>query len=70
MRKVVIVEDEGLVRRGIVQAVDWASVGFEVAGEAENGEQARRHCPRAGGHPPLRSRSGYNRYPNAAHGRP
>ncbi len=40
MRKVVIVEDEGLVRRGIVQAVDWASVGFEVAGEAENGEQA------------------------------
>ena len=39
MRKVIVVEDETLVRRGIVQAVDWASVGCEVVGEAANGEQ-------------------------------
>jgi len=39
MHKVVVVEDEALVRRGIVQAVDWASVGCAVVGEAANGEQ-------------------------------
>ncbi len=39
MRKVVVVEDEALVRRGIVQAVDWASVDCAVVGEAANGEQ-------------------------------
>lgn len=39
MRKVVIVEDEGLVRRGIVQAVDWPSVDCAVVGEAANGEE-------------------------------
>jgi len=39
MRKVVVVEDEALVRRGIVQAVDWASVDCIVVGEAANGEQ-------------------------------
>lgn len=37
MKKVIVIEDEALVRRGIVQAVDWESVGFAVAGEAENG---------------------------------
>lgn len=37
MRRVVIVEDEELVRRGIVQAVDWAGVDCVVVGEAADG---------------------------------
>ena len=32
MLKVVVVEDEELVRKGIVLAVDWASVGCAVVG--------------------------------------
>lgn len=39
MLKVVVVEDEALVRKGIVLAVDWASVGCAVVGEAANGEE-------------------------------
>ena len=38
MLKVVVIEDEELVRRGIVMAVDWASVDCEGVGEASNGE--------------------------------
>lgn len=49
MRKVVIVEDEELVRRGIVQTVDWSGVDCVVAGEAANGaeglEVIRRERP-------------------------
>lgn len=49
MRKVVVAEDEELVRRGIVHAVDWASVDCTVAAEAANGEEGleavRRHSP-------------------------
>ena len=39
MKRVVVVEDEALVRRGIVLAVDWASVDCVVVGEAENGQE-------------------------------
>jgi len=42
MRKVVVVEDEDLVRRGIVLAVDWQSVDCAVVGEAANGEEGLR----------------------------
>ncbi len=49
MLKVVIVEDEDLVRRGIVLAVDWNSMDCVVVGEAQNGEEGleviRRHSP-------------------------
>ncbi len=37
MRRIVIIEDEELVRRGIVQTVDWASVDCTVVGQAANG---------------------------------
>ncbi|NCB62245.1 MAG: response regulator [Clostridia bacterium] len=40
MLKVVVVEDEELVRKGIVLTVDWASVDCVVVGEAANGEEA------------------------------
>lgn len=47
--KVVIVEDEELVRRGIILAVDWAKMDCVVVGEAANGQQGietvRRHQP-------------------------
>lgn len=39
MIKVLVVEDEELIRRGIVLTVDWASLGCIVAGEASNGEE-------------------------------
>lgn len=49
MLKVVVVEDEALVRKGIVLAVDWASVGCAVVGEAADGQEGleviRRYKP-------------------------
>ncbi len=39
MIKVLVVEDEELIRRGIVLTVDWAALGCVVAGEAANGEE-------------------------------
>lgn len=37
MLKVLVVDDEPLVRRGIVLGVDWASMGCVIVGEAANG---------------------------------
>lgn len=49
MLKVVVVEDEELVRRGIVLTVDWAGADCAVVGEASNGEEGldliRRYRP-------------------------
>ena len=39
MLKVLVVDDESVVRRGIVLGVDWASMGCVVGGEATNGEE-------------------------------
>lgn len=39
MLKVLIVDDEAVVRRGIVLGVDWAALGCVVVGEAANGEE-------------------------------
>ncbi|MEG1255378.1 response regulator [Clostridium sp.] len=38
--KVLIVDDEVLVRIGLKSTIDWNSIGFEVIGEAPNGEKA------------------------------
>ena len=40
MIKVIVVDDERFVRMGIVGETDWASLGCEVVGEAENGWDA------------------------------
>src|SRR3954452_24362137 len=40
MLKVLIVDDEFLLRRLINVSVDWSSLGFKVVGEAEDGEEA------------------------------
>ena len=40
MLKVLVVEDEEMIRKGIVLAVDWAALDCVVVGEAANGAQA------------------------------
>ena len=49
MMKVLVVEDEEMIRKGIVLTVDWAALDCVVVGEASNGEEglqaARRYAP-------------------------
>ena len=49
MLKVLVVEDEEMIRKGIVLTVDWAALDCVVVGEAANGEEAlqaaRRYEP-------------------------
>ena len=40
MLKVLVVEDEEMIRKGIVLAVDWAALDCVVVGEASNGLEA------------------------------
>lgn len=40
MYKLLIVDDEEEVRKGIIQKIDWGKYNFEIAGEAENGREA------------------------------
>ncbi len=40
MKKVMIVDDEFLVRLGIKSLLQWEDYGYEIAGEAENGQEA------------------------------
>ncbi|MCR5640283.1 MAG: response regulator [Lachnospiraceae bacterium] len=39
MYKIVVIDDEKLVRQGIVLEIDWNAVGGSVVGEAENGRE-------------------------------
>ena len=38
--KIMLVDDEEEVRKSIIKKIDWADAGFEVVGDAENGEEA------------------------------
>lgn len=40
MYKLLIVEDETIIRKGLVQAIDWESVGFKVIADAADGKKA------------------------------
>lgn len=40
MYKILIADDEILVRVGLKSTIDWNSIGFEIVAEAANGEQA------------------------------
>ena len=40
MYKLVVVDDEKIIREGLTQTIDWEQMGFTVAGEAENGLKA------------------------------
>lgn len=38
--KLVIVDDEPILLEGLVKTYDWKSMGYEVVGSAQSGEQA------------------------------
>lgn len=38
--RIILVDDEEEVRKGIIRKIDWETLGFEVVGDAENGEDA------------------------------
>ncbi|MCI8454352.1 MAG: response regulator [Lachnospiraceae bacterium] len=38
--RIILVDDEAEVRESIIRKIDWALVGFQVVGDAENGEEA------------------------------
>jgi two-component system response regulator YesN len=40
MHKVLIVDDEIFVRKGLINLLNWSSLQFDICGEAENGQQA------------------------------
>lgn len=40
LKKVLIVDDEVIPRQDLKDIVDWSSLGYEIVGEASNGEQA------------------------------
>lgn len=40
LTKVLLVDDERLIRQGIIHYIDWTEKGFELIGEASNGKQA------------------------------
>lgn len=42
MYKIILVEDEAIIRRGIKRGVKWEEQGFEIAAEAEDAEEALR----------------------------
>lgn len=39
MIRVVVVEDEKMIRKGIIMTTDWQSYGCQVVGEAQSGEE-------------------------------
>lgn len=40
MMRIVIAEDEAMIRRGLVETIDWAGMGATVVGEAADGIEA------------------------------
>lgn len=42
MYKVIIVEDESIIRKGLIYTVDWASMDCLIAGEAVDGQEGLR----------------------------
>lgn len=38
--KIMLVDDEEEVRKSIIKKIDWADAGFQVVGDAENGQEA------------------------------
>ena len=40
MNTVFIADDELIIRQGLKCIIDWSALGFEVIGEAANGEDA------------------------------
>lgn len=43
MYKLLIADDEHLIRNGLANSIDWHGLGFEVSGVAANGQEALSH---------------------------
>ena len=39
MYKVIVVEDENMVRKGIILTIDWSALNCVIVGDAANGEE-------------------------------
>lgn len=39
MYKVLIADDEAIIRKGLIKIIDWESLGYEIVGEASNGKE-------------------------------
>ena len=42
MYKILIADDEALMRKGLCTLIDWAKLGCQIVGTAENGLQAKQ----------------------------
>lgn len=40
LHRAILVDDELFTRKGLIKLIDWEDCGFEIAGEADNGEDA------------------------------
>ncbi|HAB61877.1 MAG TPA: DNA-binding response regulator, partial [Lachnospiraceae bacterium] len=40
LNRIMIVDDEEDFRLGVIKKMDWESIGFEVVGDASNGQDA------------------------------
>ena len=38
--RIILVDDEEEVRKSIIKKIDWEHAGFQVVGDAENGQEA------------------------------
>ena len=45
--RVLLADDEEEIRSGISRKIDWASLGFQLVGEAGNGEEAKSEAKRS-----------------------
>ena len=45
LRKILIVDDEVIPRQDLMCIIDWGAYGYEIVGEATNGEQALKMIP-------------------------
>ena len=44
MYRVIIVDDEPVIRKGLRETIEWDSLGLEVAGAAADGAEALKLC--------------------------
>ncbi len=49
MYRILLVDDEILVRDAIKENIDWGAIDCELVGDCENGKQAARICKRTPG---------------------
>lgn len=45
MIRLMVVDDEYFVRRGVIDSIEWGAYDIEVCGEAASGEEALEHIP-------------------------